>query len=955
MRPTKNQRKANAGELQVSADFAHIGWEPLASGIDYGTDRYVVALDELGNQIGLVGVQAKAVETPFKSPKRDERGKVEGWWWRDKDSRHFDHWTSHSMPHLLVLYKKDERISYWVHISPCRVVSTGKGRKIFVPADQKINEENRGRLEAIASKSSVAPGRHASTYAWDGNIPEDRRLQFALVAPWLVAPHPAEGHSTPIDAMQGLALLAQGRFPDLKSFSEEHHAVPDPEEELLGNDWMWHFARAIWDWATRDSCESLRKVVESAPEKNQRAASGVFLACALRRAERFDDALNLLEALADAEDLEPTDFGWVLLHRARARAEAGDSNGSLSDGIRAQRCLEGTGDDPVVATLRSCAAWQVFATEPLATTEDEASEPEAGDSRTLTDRFAERFKQLVIAENTPVSMWRSQTVAQALGSVTDEYFESWAEYQPDRLFSASSGATARKLFSAELSADISGNHGAWKAMSSLAGRHRIAKSSESTDEIGEVVEGLDALRRSGNSRHIEIALTRLRRRGPTDSMTKTVRKIPPPSRWTHTTAGGNLSTLGLAGDLLDEPRAGELVVEVTRIACLADLEFIERTRPTFAVGHYGLKAVSRMLSAAPTHAHTEVVSTITAQKDQISDHPAFDFDGIFTQIELSAAHPSDRDTLWHHCLSSDGRLGTAVLGWFVRSGRAEARSKAVERAGNGDQRSFEALGDIAALDKDQAGRLIATLEVWVEEQLASERSTKKSMGGFLAIEYLALLNLRFKQVARWDLLVEILIDPLVDAVHKRHACAHMVAMSDKIPSDVRDSLAIEIDAINATTTVWGESTKLGGMGTALAISIGEMDEDTAYLEAARLSLGTPQQRSDAAWLLGLGYCPDLQPVLAALLNDEHHYVRSTAAGAIGRLLITEQTSMIRELARKVANSDGMLLPSALLNGMRNGDAQLSPIMIELTTSLQDHASAQIRHYAHRLLQQKTTG
>ena len=954
MGPSKSARKAKAGESQVATDFQWIGWEPLSSDLDYGTDRYVIAQDELGSWIGLVGVQVKTGPYYFERPTRDDNGKVSGWWSRNIDNQHFDDWTSHELPYLLVLHNEDERVSYWVHVTSDQVQPAGENRKIRVPSDQKINEENRSRLEAVASQRRTSPDREETGFTIEGEAPEERRLHFALVAPRLVAPHAGARHSSPIDAVEGLALLAQGRFRDLMSFSEEHESVPNPQNSTHSDDWTWRLVRAFWDWATTDICASLQIVFDSAPGKSERAASGVLLACALRRVERYDDALSVLETMAKCDDLESADLGWVLVQKARALAEAGDFDGSRSHAIEALECFDSVEDDLTISALRASAARQIFATEPLTIPENDLTEQDSGSSGDSADQFADRFNQLMTAVDTPVSWWRSQTVAQALSRVTDDYFESWAEYQADTLFSAGESATARDLFAAELNADITGDHGTWKAMSSLAGRHRLVRASTSDEETGEIVEGVDALRRSGNSRHLELALKHLRRRGPVEPMARAVRKIPPVGKWTHSTASGNLTVLELAGDFLDERSAAEMLVKIARIACLADLEFIERTQPTFSVGHYGLNAVKRLLSAAPDSTQTEVAAIIAAQREQISDHPSFNFDGVFSQIEFSRVDTISRDALWEHCQTSDGRLGTAVLGWFVDNGNIEARSKAVDRAESGDHRAFAAIGDITKLDQEQAARLITRLEILAEEKLANERASKRSIGGFDAIETLALINLCFPDAARWDLLEKILADPLVDAAHKRHACTQIVRMPGQLPPDTRDALADEVDAISATSTVWGEITKLGGMGTALAISIGAMDEETANLEAVKHSMGTPQQRSDAALLLGLSYCPHLQPALAALVNDDHHYVRATAAEAIGTLLITMQTSIIQELARKVANSDGMLLPSALLAGMRNADAQLPPIGIEFATALQQHASAQIRRYAHRLLHQHAT-
>lgn len=949
MGPTRQQLTGLAGEDQVAADFGRIGWEPLYSRYDYGTDRYVIARDDLGNWIDIVGVQTKTGKSYFRRSQRDESGKVTGWWWRDSDNKHFDYWTSHELPHLLVLHDEDERVSYWAHITADRVQSTGKGRKIFVPIDQKIDKQSLDSLRHAASERRPALVREEPAHSSDGDVPEDRRLRFALIAPRLVAPHAAAGRSLPIDPVEGLALLAEGRFLDFKRFSEEHQSVPDPDELSGSDDWMWRLVGATWEWATTDSCHSLRNVFDSAPGKGEMTASGVLLACALRRLECFDDALSVLESMTALDGQDQADLGWVLVQRARALADIGDTDGSRSDAIRARQCLAGSGDDLTASALMASAEWQVFATEARPVSSSDGSAGQAVDTeKRSADQLAARFKELMTVADNAVSSWRSQTVARALSSVTDKYYESWAEYQPNRLFSSGGSTAAMGLFAAELSADITGDHGTWKAMSSLAGRQRLMGASDSNDQIAEIIEGIDALRRSGSSRHIELALDHLNRRGPVEAMTKSVRKIPPVSKWTHTTVDGNLTMLKLAGDLMDEQSAAEMLVEVTRIACLADTHLVERTKPIFSVGPRALGAVERLLPAAPDSTHTEVAAMIVAQRDRMSDHPAFNLDGVFSQIRPSQVNVADRDALWEHSHQSEGRLGTAVLGWFVSDGNPEARSIAVDRAENGDHRAFDALGDITALDNGQAERLMARLEVLALDKLSSERDNQKSFGGFDAVDALSLFNLYFPEAARWDPIIEILCEPLVDAIHKRRACARIVARPERLPSITLDALAADIGAISATTTVWGESSQLGGMGTALAVSIGVVQGEAADLRVTRHVAGTPTERRDAAWLIGHGHCHRLQPTLAVLIGDDNHNVRATAAAAIGRLLAESPNDMIQQLAQATAETDGLLLPSALLAGMSHVEASLPATGTSVTQGLLQHPSAQVRRAARRV-------
>ena len=64
----------------------------------------------------------------------------------------FEDRVNFNVPHLLVLHDVDSRESFWVNVAQDRLKSTGLGRKILVPASQRIDEEARGALEEVAQR-----------------------------------------------------------------------------------------------------------------------------------------------------------------------------------------------------------------------------------------------------------------------------------------------------------------------------------------------------------------------------------------------------------------------------------------------------------------------------------------------------------------------------------------------------------------------------------------------------------------------------------------------------------------------------------------------------------------------------------------------------------------------------------------------------------------------------------
>ena len=107
------ETNGTAGQSRVEAQFKELNWGVASNPYhDLGTDLWLMARDDRRFDLGLlVGVQVKTSETRaattkyFKEPKRDARGKITGWWYRESlRDDHFDSWIKHSIPHILVLH-----------------------------------------------------------------------------------------------------------------------------------------------------------------------------------------------------------------------------------------------------------------------------------------------------------------------------------------------------------------------------------------------------------------------------------------------------------------------------------------------------------------------------------------------------------------------------------------------------------------------------------------------------------------------------------------------------------------------------------------------------------------------------------------------------------------------------------------------------------------------------------
>lgn len=928
MQASREQQTGTAGVSAVCSHFELIGWGPVRNQEhDLGTDLFVQARDARGFDLGLiVGAQVKAGKSYFRKPHLGGKKEVLGWWYYEAGTKHFDAWVTHCLPHLLILHDIDKNVSYWVHVTTDTVTSTHQGCKILVPAHQTIDQQHAEDLLSVASEQRAAPALEGTAFsAAAESIAPARRLRYALVAPRLVAPHPNVGYDRVIDSVEGVALLTEGRFRDLKQFANKHPDVPNPESASANSDWTWRFVAAIWNWALTDSVHQLSEVFASALTTDAKAASGVFLACTLGRKEQHASALTALDNLLSEDCLPPIDHGWVLVQRSRIKAETGDVSGARDDAVAAQRFFVGDADDITVSALASAAAWVLFETA------------------SFEDRD---LAKLLTASDTAVSWWRSGTISSALSATEFSRYRSWAKDSEDSSVSFHTEEPgARGLFAAELSADITGEQGRWRAASTLRARNRLMSASTSCKEVSELVEGVDALRRSGDNQSLKLAIDRFHSVGPLRALSTAVNKIPL-RNWTYTTALNNFEALAIAGDLMDEQPASQLLMRSIQLLNGNSGDLLAGTQHTFHVPTYTLKAVIGLLPTATKTMHAEVVHLIASQTPP-PDPLVEDLARSVDLLDFDQVSAPDRQALWEIGQCDSGQFGTALLGWFAANGNCNAQAEVAARATQGDLYALSALGDLRILDETAATALIEQLGSMATEALSEAHRRSYYLGDNRG-ETLALLNLLFPSQASWDEVIELLRHPFVTVDHKRRICSRITHLSSRVPEDVRTSLVDSIDSISRAEQGFGP-TDVGGAPVTLAIAIGAIDGDDADAAAMRLACGSQLERKDAAVSLGLGQCPNMQPILAALVGDRHVQVRTQAAWAVGRLVNASQKEWIHLLAQRVATSDGTLLPLALLGGLSD-ESPLAAPGIDIAQHLVTHPSGRVRREAVRLLQ-----
>jgi hypothetical protein len=171
--PTQVHRTTNIGsrgELKAAVIFTDIGWAPpVKLSEDIGTDLLTFARDaaapedkqDAWDHGAPVFLQVKGSEDEYLTPTDTCDGEA-GWWFAESTTYHFDHRLSFGLPYLLVLVDVTNQIGYWAEVVGDSIVSTGKGRKIFVPAAQKVDADH---IEAL---TKIAVSRR--TYALEGTV-----------------------------------------------------------------------------------------------------------------------------------------------------------------------------------------------------------------------------------------------------------------------------------------------------------------------------------------------------------------------------------------------------------------------------------------------------------------------------------------------------------------------------------------------------------------------------------------------------------------------------------------------------------------------------------------------------------------------------------------------------------------------------------------------------------------
>jgi hypothetical protein len=929
VRTSKTQRTEILGIEAVEKGFSALNWAPLnTSKFDIGTDLVLMARDARMFDLGLyVGAQVKSGSSHFKKPAKDG-DEITGWWWYDpKPEKHLNVWASFPLPQLLVLHDLNKDESYWVHVTPDRVRSTGKGAKILVPTSNTIDEEHFDELIAVAGSVRGKVDLEGSAWTPGRTFPALDQLRYALVVPRLIAPHPNAGKEEPLTPAQGLALATQARVSELRQFAEMHEEVPTPEEACESDDFAWRLVGGLVRWLHGKGTDGLLSVVSDAPDSHVRIAATVAVATALLSEGLAHMARPLIEGELARDDARPIDYAWLTAQHARicldlgdvevARTKAGDvlSIGAISPGDVTATAIAGAG----AIMLFNSAPWQ-----------------------------DQRVSGVIGAADTTASWWRAQITAVGLEALTERSFSAWAHDRSVTI--AREDVANNRLISASLLASNAADHGGWRHLSCLLGQDMLMRLDRHADPH-DVEDALGTLRLAGAEKAIKLAVPQIVANGPAAGVTEVARQVDL-GKATRTTLFADLSLLQHGADVLDSSTA-ELAIKWLLVHAQDPFD-LESQYGVYWLELRLVETLSQVARGAEAEQHVEII-------DYLAKLPPYSCDDPGRQDVLaqwwaslvnnlpSAAWTAERvQRLGARADDFPPALSFAIRGLLAKEDDG-ARRRLLDDVGRGSLLALQAFGDVTQLSSDIAASAIHGLSQHIAALIERAHNRTYAAGHDVG-EALALLNVWHPTVAGWDPLYQLLEDPAVSDRDKSGALALLAGHANRLPEEVRTRLkAIAAAIAQQESPVQGfplsDQTDARGVAALLQAGLGALDDDNAASRVIELLRGDAQDRQWAVHVAHRLGTTEYTGILVALSDDQDVAVRATAAAALAVLVGDDAGGPLAAAALLHATREsGVLVPKEIARVLRSADTLPAPAARALD-ELRSHPSAGVRALA----------
>jgi hypothetical protein len=929
MRAPKNEATGTSGESEVLAQFERLGWGGVIdSRHDTGTDLYLRPRDARRYELGAVmGAQVKTGPSYFGSPQKDTEGEIAGWWFAEDDREHFDYWLRHALPHVVILHDQHTSLSYWVHVTPDRVVSTGKGAKIFVPASQIVDADHNEALSDVALTQLPTPNWDGTAWTGGVHLSPAEEIWHALITPRLIAPHP---NLTP-DSITGPEALAMQvllrselerimkpvNIPALARDEGAKWKGLSLYEAREADDWCWRATAALHLWLYEGETTELLQLVERASNSAERAAA-TALYCAYHFGENDPDAaLQVVHDSLEHDDYSSVDHAWLETQRARALLETGRHEEAFDLAMKTQRIHRESPSDVTSAAIAGACALTSFT----------AARWMQGDIANIIQR-----------SDNPASWWRTQVLSYGLSAHLSEEFRTWSEDASIRIGGYDSAH--RCLLSAALLASCAGDQDGWRSATGSLAEHLLI-ATDSTSDPETVANRLTLLRLSGDTKGASRATRHIVSRGPTMAARIAANDVSL-SRSTRTTASADIELLTAAGDVLEQAHADEICTWA--LATLRDPQsYFERARPTFILHYKIIDMLKSMIWALSEDALHSIIDYFIDQPPVTDDGTAQTLARLIHAIPAPTWRENDRQRAADRSKHDAAYLREAYLA-VAAPAVPESREEILRRARAGELIVLDAVDDVRTLPADAVDALADRLCGVIETLIENAAKGVYSSGGLNPGHALTLLGVWHPSSARWGRIQALLTAPRVQSQEQSGTLEILAIYGAALPDKVKEQLIEHVSALRdrAPTHSFLDERDIRSLAAeALAALTGE----TSRRQVVRELLGgdTAHRAASARIIERFGDEAESE-LLLALAGDASETVCDAALSGLSKLVVAGRASQeaVATLSQ-VLELGGRRSAAAVVSRLRGVSGV--PAVSKLLAIAVQHPSAQIRSAA----------
>jgi tetratricopeptide (TPR) repeat protein len=933
MRAAITETLAEKGVHRVAASFEDLRWGPVINKPhDLGTDIFVQVWPR-GFAIGVViGVQVKTGDSYFGRPEGDPSA-PDGWWYPEVTKDHFDYWTGHALPHLLVLHDDQKDISHWVHVTADAVKDTGKGAKILVPSENTLDAAHVEALLAVAGTARSNVPFEGTAWTGGAATASTDQLRLAMIAPRLIATRQRDWFQEAPTPEQVVAMVARAQFDMIDNLRDPGNAflrtkpskkIPPIVEAASSRDWRWRFSAALEARIMRDDLAPLEACVETADMPDRKAAATVALVSACIEHGQYAEAVTYLDAAIDPDDMAPVDNAWLHIQRARIQLELGDLAAARADANQALGVRNIAPHDVTASAIDGSAQALIF---------------------TTASWEGKDFGSVIQSADTAVSWWRAQTTLGGLEAVTERTFKTWAGDRSTTI--GGSDQANNQLYVAALAAGHAGDHGAWRHLFTLLAQDSLLRL-DSGSPVEKVAEGIRMLRQAGADKALKQALLRVANDGPCRAITAVADGLDL-DRSTHTTIFADLALVQHAGDLFDLEAARRCLQwlaasfdDPARLLTLA-------TSQSFDPQALLLETMSGLTDTIPDDIADFVVSRLP-QAD-LRDRPlvVVMWQRLLQSLPSDIWTPARIEALIANGIPDDQHpLRYPILG-VAKTHNSAAKDVIEHELLAGSLQALLAARYVNDLDDALLVTVRDRLKQAIQQVRTAAAAGKTTIGGLDPAYVLGVILLSHPSDDDASCLAELLADEAVARSNKQPLLELMAGRAAEFRVLLGDQLLDVVERAaqaGPKTTDPTFSPDITGEGIFITEVLKAREPDFG-IAFGKLLAGTASHRKWAAHLAAQAPGDHYASALLTLIRDQDPLVRTQAAGGIARLAVSNRGSeAVLDALRVAATGPGRAAPIAIAAEL--GAADELPAGLEaIRASLVDHPSAAVRIGASR--------